>query len=197
LKKIPFLFVLFFATLFPQGKDGTLLKALQNKFSSSQDFSVEFTQEVKRKPMLTGKLSYKKENMIILDLKNLVIVSDGVTNWNYNKKDKKVIISNYDPDDASLFSSKRFVFDFPNQCKVKEVTEDGKTYLELIPTTSGIYKQAKIFPNADNTIQEIMIAGMDGGTAVFKFSNFKGNQNFGKKKFTFQIPQGTKTIDLR
>jgi len=198
MKKILFLSFLLIATLFPQGKDVLLLKAMQNNFSSMNDFSVEFSQEVNGKIVMSGKLSYKKENMLRLELKNLVITSNGITNWNYSKKEKKVIISSYDEDDASLFSPKKFVFDYPNQCKVKEVKEEGKNVIVLIPgSSSGDFKQAKVYPTEDNTLEKVVVTGNEGNTIVFHFSTFRGNQNFDKEKFSFQIPQGTKIIDLR
>lgn len=186
------------AILFPQGKDVSVLKAMQNKFSSLHDFSVDFSQEMNGKIVMSGKLSYKKGNMLRLEFKNLMIVSDGTTNWNYNKKEKKVIISSYDEDDASLFSPKKFVFDYPDQCKVKEVKEEGKTLLMLIPASSSSdFKQAKVYPTAENTLEKVVVTGNDGNNIIFHFSNFRGNQYFDKEKFSFQIPQGTKIIDLR
>lgn len=198
MKKILFLSFLLIATLSPQGKDVPLLKAMQNKFSSLHDFSVDFSQEMNGKIVMTGKLSYKKENQLRLELKNLMIVSDGTTNWNYNKKEKKVIISSYDEADASLFSPKKFVFDYPAQCKVKEIKEENKTFILLTPGSLEIdFKQAKVYPTTDNTLEKVVVTGNDGSILTFHFSNFRGNQNFDKEKFSFQIPQGTKIIDLR
>lgn len=198
MKKILFLSFLLIATLFPQGKDVSLLKAMQNKFSSLQDFSVDFSREINGKILMTGKLFYQKGNKLRLEFKNLMIISDGTTNWNYNKKEKKVIISSYDEADASLFSPKKFVFDYPDKCKVKEVKEGGKTFLLLKPGSSEIdFKQAKVYPTTDNTLEKVVVTGNDGNIIIFHFSNFRGNQKFGKEKFSFQIPQGTKIIDLR
>ncbi|MDP3148993.1 MAG: outer membrane lipoprotein carrier protein LolA [Ignavibacteria bacterium] len=198
MKKIIFLSFLLIATLFSQGKDVPLLKAMQNNFSSMNDFSVDFSQEINGRIVMSGKLTYKKENMLRLELKNLVITSNGVTNWNYSKKEKKVIISSYDEADASLFSPKKFVFDYPNQCKVKEIKEEGKNVIVLIPGSSAQdFKQAKVYPTDDNILEKVIVTGNDGRVLTFHFSNFRGNQNFDKEKFSFQIPQGTKIIDLR
>ncbi|MFA6026067.1 MAG: outer membrane lipoprotein carrier protein LolA [Ignavibacteriaceae bacterium] len=183
---------------FKSRKDVSLLKAMQNNFSSLHDFSVDFSQEVNGKILMTGKLSFKKENMLRLELKNMMIISDGVTNWNYNKKEKKVIVSNYSEEDASLFSPKKFVFDYPNQCKVKEIKDGDKTCVLLIPNSSLTdFKQAKIYHADDQTLQQVVVTGNDGRVITFHFSNFRGDQNFDKEKFSFKIPQGTKIIDLR
>lgn len=198
MKKILILSLLILVNIFPQGKDVPLLKAMQNKFSSLHDFSVDFSQEVNGKVLMSGKLAFKKENMLRLELKNLLVVSDGVTNWNYNKKEKKVIISSYDADDASLFSPKKFVFDYPTQCSVKEAKDGDKVYLLLTPNaSSNDFKQAKVYPTSDRTLQQIIVTANDGSVITFHFSNFRGDQNFTKEKFSFQIPQGTKIIDLR
>lgn len=197
MKKIIIAFLIF-VSIYPQGKDVPLLKAMQNKFSSLHDFSVDFSQEVNGRILMTGKLSFKKENMIRLELKNMLMISNGVTNWNYNKKDKKVIISNYDEEDASLFSPAKFVFDYPNQCKVKEVNEGDKTYILLTPNSSAAdFKYAKVYPTSDQTLQQVIVTGNDGSIITFRFSNFRGNRNFDTEIFSFQIPQGTKVIDLR
>lgn len=198
MKKFIILFILVVTNVFSQGKDVPLLKAMQNKFSALNDFSVEFSQEANGKILMSGKLSFKKENMLWLEMKNLLIVSDGVTNWNYSKKEKKVIISDYNADDASLFSPRKFVFDYPNQCKVNEVKDSNRTYLLLIPgSSSGDFKQAKVFTTTDQLLQKVIVTGNDGRIITFNFFNFRGNQNFTKEKFSFQIPQGTKIIDLR
>lgn len=204
MKKFLIILILLTANNFSQkvvlqgGKEQSLLKAMQNKFSSLQDFSVDFSQEINGKTVMSGKLAYKKENQLRLEFKNLMIVSDGITNWNYNKKEKKVIISSYDEEDASLFSPKKFVFDYPNRCKVKEIKEAGKSVVVLLPGSSfNDFKQAKVYPTEDNTLEKVEVTGNDGNTITFHFSNFRGNQNFDKEKFSFQIPQGIKIIDLR
>jgi len=198
MKKFLILLLFICASVLGQEKDAPLLKAMQNKFSSMHDFSVEFSQEVNGKTFMTGTLSFKKENMLRLELKNLLMVSDGITNWNYNKKEKKVIISSYDDKDGSLFSPKKFIFDYPSQCKVKELTEEGKSYLLLIPKSASLsFKQAKVFAASGQTLQQVIVTGTDGSIIAFHFSNFRANQNFDKEKFILQIPQGTKVIDLR
>ena len=73
-------------------QNSRLLKNLQSSFDSLKDFSADFVQLNNGKVNIEGKFFFKKENKLRLELKNLIIVSDGKTNWNYNKRQKKVIM---------------------------------------------------------------------------------------------------------
>ena len=100
-----FLLVAFFLFQPIKAQNTKLLNDLQNHFNSIKDFSADLVQLNNGKVNLEGKLFFKKENNLRLELKNLNIVSDGKTNWNYNKGQKKVIISNYDENDPSVFQN--------------------------------------------------------------------------------------------
>ena len=88
-----FLIIIFFSFISIKAQDTHLLKKLQENFNSLKDFSADLVQLNNGKINLEGKIFFKKENNLRLELKNLIIVSDGKTNWNYNKRLKKVIIS--------------------------------------------------------------------------------------------------------
>ncbi len=81
----------------------SVLKSLQNKFDSITDLSADVTQKSNGKSSLSGKMYFKKENNLRIEFGNQTIVADGKTSWNYNKKDKKVIISDYDEAGSGLF----------------------------------------------------------------------------------------------
>jgi outer membrane lipoprotein-sorting protein len=60
----------------------------------------------------------------------------------------------------------------------------------LLPgSSSKDFKQAKVYPTADNTLEKVIVTGNDSNNIIFHFSNFRGNQNFDKEKFSFQIPK--------
>ena len=88
------LLVLFYSIVgFAQSAE-SVLKSLQNKFDSISDLSADVNQKSNGKSSLSGKLFFKKENKLRMEFGNQTIIADGTTSWNYNKKDKKVIISN-------------------------------------------------------------------------------------------------------
>ena len=71
---------------------GQVIKSIQKKFNSLTDISATYSQYNGSKLIVTGTFSYKKVEKVRLSFGNNMIVSDGVTNWNIDKKQKK---SNY------------------------------------------------------------------------------------------------------
>ncbi len=196
---IQFLFVLFFLFQSIKAQDAELLKGLQDHFNSIKDFSADLVQLNNGRVNLKGKIFFKKENNLRLELKNIIIVSDGKTNWNYNKKLKKVIISNYDKNDPSVLSLKRIIFDYPAKCEVSETVEKGENVLVLKPRPdSGINADLiKIWINKENNVSRVSASGSSGNNIEVRFSDYKINAGIPDSKFSFTPPLGTKVIDLR
>ncbi|MCL5030318.1 MAG: outer membrane lipoprotein carrier protein LolA [Bacteroidetes bacterium] len=186
------------STSFSQNNSNMLLKSLQNKFNSINDLSADFKQSTNGRINLVGKFFYKKENDLRLELRNLMIVSDGTTNWSYNKKENKVIISNYDPSDPSIISLKRIIEDYPAKCEVSDEKENGNNVLVLKPGKPGMnFKIAKIFINSSDLVQKIILTDQNDALIQIEFSNYKLNQKLNNSTFTFIPPKGSKVIDLR
>ena len=129
MKTILSLIILFYSTVsFTQSAE-SVLKSLQSKFDSITDLSADVTQKSNGKSSLSGKLFFKKENNLRLELGNQTIIADGTTSWNYNKKDKKVIISNYDENGAGLLSINYLVYDYPKNCDLS-LSSEGSSCIE-------------------------------------------------------------------
>ena len=138
-KYIKYLFLVFFMLQSIEAQNLKLLKDLQNHFNSVKNFSADLIQLNNGKVNLQGKIFFKKKNSLRVELKNIIIVSDGKTNWNYNQKQKKVIISDYDEKDPSALSLKRIIFDYPKECEVSDTVKNGEDILILKPKiNSGI-----------------------------------------------------------
>ena len=176
-----------------------LLKVLQNKFNSINDLSADFVQLTNGKINLEGKFYFKKTNKLKLDLKNLLIISDGQTNWNYNKSQDKVIIGNYDENDPSALSLKKIIFDYPEKCTVSDFEESGARIIQLIPKKdSGINaEEITLWLNKEDLVKKIEIKANTGNLLEFRFSNYKTNSGIPDKEFSFNPHKGTKVIDLR
>ncbi len=196
---INFLLITLFLFQTARAQDGTLLKNLQDKFNSIKDFSADFIQLNNGRVNLEGKLFFKKENKLRLELKNLIIVSDGKTNWNYNKKQKKVMISNYDENNSSVLSLKRLIFDYPAKCEILKNPEDKNDVLALKPKAgSGINADLiKIWVDKDYNVDKVSLIESSGTVLEVKFSNYKINTGISNSEFSFTPPQGIKIIDLR
>jgi outer membrane lipoprotein-sorting protein len=122
-----------------------LLKSVQSKYNSVSTISVNFNKSAGSKEDFSGKLFLKKDNKLRIELKNNLIVTDGETFWNYDKKQKKVIINNYDASDPSEFSLNSFVNDYPSKCNLTSGEEGDFKTMTLVPKTSELnFKKATL-----------------------------------------------------
>ena len=192
------LLVLFLSTVgFTQNAE-SVLKSLQNKFDSITDLTADVAQKNNGQSNLTGKMYFKKENNIRLELGNQTIVADGKTSWNYNKKNKKVIISDYDEAGSGLLSINYLVYQYPSECDLSLSTEGTSQILNLKPKSKkNNLGEVKLYISKENLIDKAVISNPASGTMEVSFSNYKLNQNLPDAKFSFTEPEGTTVVDLR
>ena len=197
-KKIFFLSVLLIGTALSQTDDDTLLKELQAKFDSIEDATVDFEQLHNGKSILSGVLLYKNGNKLRIDTKNLLIISDGSTSWNFNKREDKVIISNYDENSTGLLSVKELVYVFPKGCDISSTVSDDQRVLILIPNSYSVnFDEAQIWLTDDDLISKVKVTDTSMGTTEINFKNYRLNQDLSLSEFLFTPPKGSKIIDLR
>lgn len=198
MKFIISLITLFFATTTFSQNAEAVLKSLQNKFNSINSLSVNVTQKANSKSALTGKMYFKKENNIRVEFTNQLIVSDGKTSWNYNKKDKKVIISDYDDTGSGLLSINYLVYQYPSECNLSLSSEGGKQVLILTPKSKrNNFGEVKLFINKDDLIDKIITSNQGAGAVEILFSNYSLNPSISDSQFSFTPPEGTSIVDLR
>jgi len=189
--------IIFTSVTFSQDAQ-TVLKSLQNKFDSINDLTVTVSQKVSGKANLSGKLIFKKVNKLRIQFPNQTIVSDGKTTWNYNKKDKKVIISNYDESGSGLLSINYLVNQYPSECNLSLSTDGGDQVLILTPKSKrNNIGEVKLFITKDNLIDKAVITNQAAGKMEVSFSNYKLNQEIPNSEFSFTPPEGTILVDLR
>lgn len=176
-----------------------LLKNLQDKFEKVIALSADFKQSTNGKAILNGKFFFKKEDKMRIELKNSTLVSDGATNWSFNQKENKVIISKNDEKNASPFSIRRVVFDYPKECMVTSEMNNGTEILVLTPNKDSYigYSLIKIWMNKENLINRIVLKDKADNLIQIDFSKYKVNQKISDSKFSFIPPEGSKVIDLR
>ena len=188
----------FATTTFSQNDAVKVLNDLQTKFDTIKDLSVDFTQSGNGKNKLAGMLVFKKENMLRIDTKNFIIVTDGTTSWNYNKKQNKVIISNYDENDPSVFSINELVYELPAESDIELSNENGQNVLTLTPNSYEYsFNSVKLWLNEDNLISKVVLNDAAIGIVKVKFSNYQLNQNLKDSEFSFTPPEGSRIIDIR
>jgi len=192
------LFLSLFAVNVSAQSGDEVLQSLQNKFNSINDLTADITQKVNGKVNLSGKLLFKKENNLRFEFNNQTIVSDGQTSWNYNKKDNKVIISNYDDTGSNFLSINYLVYEFPKECTVSLSQEGNQKSLLLHPKTKkNNLGDVILVITKDNLIEKAKISDQNAGTIEIQFSNYKLNQKTSDSKFSFTPPEGSSVIDLR
>jgi outer membrane lipoprotein carrier protein len=176
-----------------------LLADLQDKFKEVKDLSAEFKQSTNGKVVVSGKFFFKKEDKLRIEFKNSILISDGSTNWNYSQKENKVIISKNDDNNASPFSLRTVIFDYPKECLVSSEMENGIEVLILTPNKESSigYSLIKIWVNNENLINRIILKDKAENLTQIDFSKYKVNQKITDSKFNFTPPEGSKVIDLR
>jgi outer membrane lipoprotein carrier protein len=186
-----------FSLLKAQTEADELLKNIQEKFDTVKDMSADLRQSVNGNVNLNGKIFFKKEDKLRFEFDNVLIISDGETSWNYNKKENKVIIVEND-DETNYLSINKIIYEYPGKCDLSSDEVDGRTVLILTPETSELnFSTAKLFINNDNLISRAIIDDPAGRQIQLDFSNYKINQNLSDSYFSFIPPEGSNIIDLR
>lgn len=193
---IIFLLVLITA-LNAQNNGEAYLKSLQDKFNTIQDFTATVNQSIDGRASLSGKIFFKKVNNFRIEFGNSTIVSDGTTSWNFNKKENKVIITDYE-EDGSLFSINFLVFQFPAQCTLKGESDGNLKKLTLTPKsrTSNL-GEVTLWINQNDLIEKVQTSDPASGLVELNFSDIRINQTLPISNFQFTPPQGSRIIDLR
>ena len=183
---------------FAQQEAKEILKDIQEKFNLINDLAAEITQSVNGNVNLKGKVFYKKENHLRFEFKNILIVSDGETSWNYNQKDDKVIITDYDSEGNKILSIHQIIFEYPEDCELNTFESEGKKVLELIPKDDTFsFSSVKLFIDSENLITKVLIDDPATGTIQIDLSKFQLNKNLPDSYFQFSPPEGSQVLDLR
>jgi outer membrane lipoprotein-sorting protein len=193
------LFILFSVSfIIAQENASVLLKNIQDKFNSITDLSAQINQSVNDKVNLKGKVFYKKENHLRFEFENALIISDGETSWNYNKKQDKVIITDFDTEGNKILSIRELIFEYPENCKMNAFESESSKVLELIPLEDTFsFKSVKLFIDSEYLITKVLLDDPATGNIQLELSNYKINQNLPDSYFQFSPTEGSQVIDLR
>lgn len=173
------------------------LKSAQDKFNSVSDLSADVKYVSGGKTNFSGKIFFKKENMFRVEYKNYTLVSDGSTTWNYNKKENKLVIDQFDS--SNPLSINTIINEYPGKSNVSTSTENGKTVITLTPKKDSNLKfnSVKLWINDNSLVDKVSVSQHNGNTIAIEISNYKLNQNISDTQFSFNPPQGATVIDLR
>ncbi len=200
--KLKILLILLFPLLvYPQSAK-EILTSLQNKYKLIKSFSADFVQETKTELQKgeyksSGKVYFKKSNKIRIETKEQLMISDGKTIWNHNLKQNKVIITNFDSE-PSILSLDKFILEFPRQCEASFTGSSNRKIIQLKPSKKNAeFKDIKIYPDENTILSKVEFTDANGNYFSFEFSNVKLDENLSDKQFSYTVPKGTRTVDLR
>lgn len=197
---------LFASCIFGQSAQD-VVKKIQNKFESIYNLTADFTQASvipgsKSSAKNTGKIYFQKENKYRIEFKNMEIISDGTTIWNYNKKAKKVVINNAD-DESNSFSLKNLIIDYPNQSTAsllgnEKINGQEFAVINLKPKNKeSNFEAIKIWSSTDGMVRKAEIVDNNRASLIFELSSIDTDRKISPDKFVFKKPAGTEVIDLR
>lgn len=175
---------------------GQVIKSIQKKFNSLSDISATYSQYSGSKLIVTGTFSYKKVEKVKLSFRNNTIVSDGVTNWNIDKKQKKVIISKFDKKSVSVLSVNHLINVVPGDC---DIVESGKDKVVMTPKKGKMlgFKSVEIIKDTRDLISSIKIEDNAKNIMKIDFSGYILNKNLPDTEFAYKPTGDYKVVDLR
>lgn len=190
--------LIFIGSSIAQENAKAVLKNIQDKYSSINDLSAELVQTVNQKVNLKGKVFYKKEDYLRFEFDNVLIISDGKSSWNYNKKQNKVIITDYENEGSKILSIRHIIYDYPKECELSTYESEGKIILELIPQTDTFnFNSIELTLDSDYLINKVLVDDPATGTIQLNLTNYQLNKNLPDSYFQFTAPEGSQILDLR
>ncbi|MGK9370047.1 LolA family protein [Melioribacter sp. Ez-97] len=188
-------FAMILLLLIQSAQTDPLLKKLQDRFNSIDNFAADF-KFTSPAMNISGKFIYKKQNKFVIESGARKIVSDSRSVWNYDITGKRVIVSDF-KEEPSSFTIERYLFELPKKCDVKNFKDDeGKNYLELIPNNEMDFKKI-IIEISDDFFRKIEITDFNGEKHILELNNIKTDVKLREEIFTFVPPKGIRVIDLR
>ncbi|HOJ38101.1 MAG TPA: outer-membrane lipoprotein carrier protein LolA [Ignavibacteriales bacterium] len=161
-----------------------------NKVLAAKDISAQVT--IISNKTLEGNFFYKSPNKYRYDFTNILLVTDGITFWNFDKKRNKIVIDNFD-NNSLQFNLNNFFADVKSKAKIIKI-EDGT--FSIKETNNKLYKDATIWLK-NGTIEKINFIDKDNNPFIIKFSNLKLNTKINESLFSLENIEGAKVIDLR
>lgn len=181
------------AALFAQSQT---LEELRERFDEIEDFRVEVEQSYNGGSRASGTFYFRKPNDARLEFDDFTIVSDGETTWNYNKRENKVIVSDFVGDEPSAMTLPEVVNDLPAMCDVEETAEG-----ELVFTPKAgerlSFQTVTLRPTDDDLVGSLAVVDLNGGTLTMTMKNYRVDAGVASSKFEFVAPEGARVIDLR
>ncbi len=180
-----------------------VIKNLQDKFATIQNLKSNFSQTIYSSQSIQsinfeGKFFYKKENSFSIVLPDRDIISDGISIWNYDKKQEKVVISELESGNVT-FSLNEIIYSYPKKCNLSLLeTKESNFIVKAMPNDIALtFKEAYLTISNNYILNKIEIIDFNNIKYTFQLFNIKINQNLSDSIFNFVPSDEVEVIDLR
>lgn len=180
----------------PVNSQNATIQAIQKKFNSLTDLTASYLQFTGKTLTAKGSFSYKKTDKVRLTFANSLIISDGKTNWNHDRKQNKVIVTKSDNKTVSLLSVNRIVNSIPGDC---DLTETGPGKVKMTPKKGKKlgFRSVEITKDAQDLIASMVIEDNSKSLMTVTFSGYSLNKGLPDSDFSFKPSGDIKVVDLR
>jgi len=180
---------------------------VQDRYESINDAVLTFTQTVRFKVARAeqtskGTLYFKKPNKYRIETEDRTVVTDGVTSWSYNSKNRQLVVDNYKAETHSL-SPEQLLLQYPKDFFSTLVGEEQlashRCYvLTLTPKEDNSFATGmKIWVSRDWLIRKVEINDINGATTIYGIESIATDQKLPDTRFAYQVPDNAEVIDLR
>ncbi len=185
-----------------------VLARMKKKYDTVRDAQLTFLRHetfvlAKTDSRVSGTLLIKKHNKYRVELSDRTIVTDGNTVWSYVLSSKQVLVNKYKLDGNAL-TPERVLAAAPNDYSATIIGDEkiGRTQtrlLKLVPIDeASLVETMKLWVDtATWLIKRVEIVDINGNRTVYLVNDMKINIGIPDSRFTFEIPKGVETVDLR
>ena len=184
-----------------------VIKKIQEKYSSIENVSADFTQATKYRfssaeQIQSGSVKIGKNNAFKIILSHQEIVSNGTTVWVYSESTHQVLVNTFNQTNSAL-SPEKLLRGMPDDFKVTTMEQDsGTVSLSMVPThakgnTIPITEMNISVTQNDWVIHRIEYTDKNGTSVVMTFTHIRFNEHFGEKEFEFTPEPSMRVLDLR
>lgn len=185
-----------------------IVKKAKDTYQGLQTVVIDFEQDFKWKlagtnQKVNGKISIKDNVKYHVEIDNNVIVTDGVTIWNYSKANNQVIIKNSEKSDADQLPSKillKYAEDYNVTLVGEERLQNNDCYVLLFKSKTGddYYQQMKAWISKKSWMtQKIEQIDINQNINTYIIRSVQTNTPIDDSHFLFQTPKGVEEIDMR
>ncbi|MBM4174896.1 MAG: outer membrane lipoprotein carrier protein LolA [Ignavibacteria bacterium] len=182
-----------------------IISEVQKKYSAINDLRAVLTQSVESSvtsepQKVKADLYFKKENNYRIEFKNQLVISNGITSWNYSKPAKRVVITNYE---ENFFSPQTLLFNLPAKSSskfegIEKLDGEEHSIISFSPKGSDFsFKNLKVWISKNYLIKKVEAEDWAQNKYSFMFLEIKINTNLSANLFEFTSPSGVKVIDIR